>query len=77
MIVLCFCVDSSDFNSSSYDILILPPTTNSEAMLNLTITINSDDILERDENFHITLGTTDDRITIKNSIVFTILNDDG
>jgi hypothetical protein len=70
-------LDSSDFNSSSYDIIILPPTTNSEAMLNLTITINSDDILERDENFHITLGTTDDRITIKNSIVFTILNDDG
>ena len=43
----------------------------------LRITIQDDDILERNEDFNIMLDTMETRIQITNSATVLILNDDG
>ena len=43
----------------------------------LRITIQDEDILERDEDFNIMLNALDTRIQITNSTTVLLLNDDG
>ena len=52
-------------------------TTNSMATAELRITIQDEDILERDEDFTIMLDTMETRVNIANSTLVVILNDDG
>jgi uncharacterized OB-fold protein len=68
----------TDFSFSSS--VTLHPTCMSKALLNLSITIENDTTLERNEDFNFTLQARDpmNRIQIvNNSVAFTILNDDG
>ena len=52
-------------------------TTNSMTTAELRITIEHEDILERDEDFTIMLDTMETRVNIANSTSVVILNDDG
>ena len=52
-------------------------TTNSMTTAELRITIQNEDILERDEDFAIMLDTMENRVDIANSTSVVILNDDG
>ena len=52
-------------------------TTNSMTTAELRITIQDEDILERDEYFTIMLDTMENRVNIANSTLVVILNDDG
>ena len=52
-------------------------TTNSMTTAELRITIQDEDILERDEYFTIMLDTMETRVNIANSTLVVILNDDG
>ena len=52
-------------------------TTNSMTTAELRITIEDEDILERDEDFSIMLVTMENRVNIANSTSVFILNDDG
>ena len=52
-------------------------TTNSMTTAALRITIQDEDILERDEDFTIMLDTMETRVNIANSTSVVILNDDG
>ena len=52
-------------------------TTNSMTTAELRITIQDEDILERDEDFTIMLDTMENRVNIANSTSVVILNDDG
>ena len=52
-------------------------TTNSMTTAELRITIQDEDILERDEDFTIVLDTMETRVNIVNSTSVVIENDDG
>ena len=65
-----------DYNASLTSITLLA-TTNSMTTAELRITIQDEDILERDEDFTIMLNTMETRIQITNSTTVVILNDDG
>ena len=52
-------------------------TTNSMTTAELRITIQDEDILERDEDFTIMLDTMETRVNIANSTSVVIVNDDG
>ena len=69
-------IGPDDYNSSLSSIHLLA-TTNKTTATNLRITIQDEDILERDENFNIMLNAMDTRIQITNSTSVLILNDDG
>ena len=55
----------------------LHATTNSMTTVELRITIQDEDILERDENFVVMLNSMEARIEIANTTSVLILNDDG
>ena len=52
-------------------------TTNNMTTAELRITIEDEDIVERDEDFAIMLDTMETRVNIANSTSVVILNDDG
>ena len=52
-------------------------TTNSMTTAELRITIQDEDIVERDEDFTIILNAMENRVNIANSTSVIILNDDG
>ena len=52
-------------------------TTNSMTTAVLRITIQDEDILERDEDFTIMLNTMETRVNIANATSVIIANDDG
>ena len=55
----------------------LHATTNSMTTVELRITIQDEDILERDEDFVVMLNSMEARIEIANTTSVLILNDDG
>ena len=57
--------------------LLYLPQFNSMTTAELRITIEHEDILERDEDFTIMLDTREYRVNIANSTSVVILNDDG
>ena len=69
-------IGPDDYNASLTSITLLA-TTNSMTTAELRITIQDEDILERDEDFTIMLNTMETRIQITNSTTVVILNDDG
>ena len=66
----------ADYDASLMYVTLLA-TTNSMTTAELRITIQDEDILERDENFTIMLDTMENRVNIANSTSVIILNDDG
>ena len=69
-------VGPADYDDSLMDVTLLA-TTNSITTAELRITIQDEDILERDEDFTIVLDTMENRVNIANSTSVIILNDDG
>ena len=69
-------VGPADYDDSLMSVTILA-TTNSMTTAELRITIQDEDILERDEDFDIILDTMETRINIANSTSVVIVNDDG
>ena len=70
------CIGPDDYDASLMDVTLLA-TTNSMTTAELRITIQDEDILERDEVFTIMLDTMETRVNIANSTSVVILNDDG
>ena len=69
-------VGPADYDDSLMDVTLLATTT-SMTTAELRITIEDEDILERDEDFTIMLNTTETRVNIANSTSVVIVNDDG
>ena len=69
------CVGPIDYDDS-LALVYLYATTGSKAMVELSITIEEDAIVENDEDFNIMLTTSETRLTIANSTVV-IIHDDG
>ena len=69
-------VGPADYDASLMYVTLLA-TTNSMTTAELRITIQDEDILERDEDFDIMLDTTETRVNIANSTSVVIVNDDG
>ena len=69
-------VGPADYDASLMYVTLLS-TTNSMTTAELRITIQDEDILERDEGFTIMLNTMETRVNIANSTSVVILNDDG
>ena len=66
----------ADYDTSLMYVTLLP-TTNIMTTAELRITIQDEDILERDEDFTIMFDTMETRIIIANSTSVVIVNDDG
>ena len=69
-------VGPADYDDSLMDVTLLATTT-SMTTAELRITIEDEDILERDEDFTIVLNTKETRVNIANSTSVVIVNDDG
>ena len=74
--ILPVCVGPADYDASLLYFTLLA-TTNSMTTAELRITIQDEDILERDEDFTIMLNTMITRVNIANSTSVVIVNDDG
>ena len=70
------CIGPADYDASLMYVTFLA-TTNNMTTAELRITIEDEDILERDEDFTIMLDTREYRVNIANSTSVVILNDDG
>ena len=70
------CIGPADYDASLMYVTLLA-TTNSMTTAELRITIQDEDILERDEDFTIMLDTMETRVNIANSTSVVIVNDDG
>ena len=70
------CIGPADYDASLMYVALLA-TTNSMTTAELRITIQDEDILERDEDFTIMLDTMETRVNIANSTSVVIVNDDG
>ena len=69
-------VGPTDYDASLMYVTLLA-TTNSMTTAELRITIQDEDILERDEDFIIMLDTMVNGVNIANSTSVIIVNDDG
>ena len=69
-------VGPADYDNSLMSVTLLA-TANNMTSAELRITIQDEDILERDEDFDIMLDTTETRVNIANSTSVVIVNDDG
>ena len=75
-IVICFTMSVAgfDYTSTTIDVTFLPGST----MVTVRVLIIDDFVMEFDEEFMVTLSTTDPNVLIKNNTAnVTILDDDG
>ena len=70
------CIGAADYDTNLMYATLLT-TTNNMTTAELRITIQDEDILERDEVFTIMLNTMETRVNIANSTSVVIVNDDG
>ena len=70
------CIGPADYDASLMYVTLLA-TTNSMTTAELRISIQDEDILERDEDFTIMLNTMETRVNIANSTSVIIVTDDS